>query len=146
MLFVTSSFYALGHGVGMAPAMRQIRLQLEAPDRNSYPAVRTIARWRTLDEVTLRIDTGGTYLGKVRSRAFHDALASGADYWVTVDDDVEATTVTLRWLLEAVRISDGVCMVPYLLRGGNPDDTTVSVTLHKFPVAGARELSNGGEG
>lgn len=145
MLFVTSAFYALGHQIGMAEAMRKIRIQLEAPNRDSFPAVRTIARLRQIDEVTLRLDTGGTYLGKVRSRAFHAALESGADYWVTVDDDVEATMPTLRWMLDAVRLSDGVCMVPYLLRSGNADETTVSVTLHRFQIDAARELANGGK-
>jgi hypothetical protein len=144
MLFVSSQFYALGRQVGITQAVRQVQIQLQAPNSDSLPVVRTIHRLRLIDELQLRLDTGATCIGKARSRAFDAALKSGCEVWIAVDDDCEATTATLRWLIEAVRSSDGICTLPYLLRGSETKSTTLSLRLHNYQTQALRALSNGG--
>lgn len=147
MLFASSQFYALGRQLGIARAMRTVHLQIECPDRESLPAVRTIWRLNQIEPVQLRIDTGATCIAKTRSRAFHDALAAHqCDVWVAVDDDVEATLPTLQALIEAVRTSDGICIVPYLLRRGSSDDPLrLSVDMQSYQLNDARTLPGGGQ-
>lgn len=143
MLFVTTTIYALAKRVGMAEAPRTFALQCQAPDRDCLPVVRTLSRLRIIDECQIRIDCGSGSLPKTRSRAFHAALESGADVWVACDDDVECTQLTLRWLIEAARTSDGVCLVPYYQRNAAED----KVALVAFPPGAfdkPRGLSVGG--
>lgn len=117
MLFVSSHFYALGRELGIARALRTINQQIDSPDRESLPAVRAIARLDQIEPVKLRLDTGATCIAKTRSRAFHDALAAeDCDVYFAIDDDCEATTPTLRWMIDAVRSSNGICLAPYVLR------------------------------
>jgi hypothetical protein len=145
MLFVSSHFYALGRQHGIDQAVRIINLQLQAPDRESLPVVRVVTRLREIEDLQLRLDTGATCIGKARSRAFHDALAAkDCDVWVTIDDDLDCSMVTLRWMLEAVRSSDGICIVPYLLRPTKARAWRTSVEIFDYQVAAKRQLSNGG--
>jgi hypothetical protein len=147
MLFVSSQFYALGRQLGIARAMRTVHQQIEQPDRESQPAVRAIWRLQQIEPVQLRIDTGATCIAKTRSRAFHDALsAKECDVWVAIDDDVEATLPTLQALVEAVRSSDGICIVPYLLRRGSSDDPLrLSIDMHSYQLDDPRTLPGGGQ-
>lgn len=105
-VIVTLSAYTLGKTLGLEAGMRELERQMRSPDRESLPAARTVARLRELSSVAVRADTGGTVLGQVRSRHAHDAWhigeQIGASVWVSVDDDVEATTATLLNLLVAV--------------------------------------------
>lgn len=146
MLFVSSQFYALGKQLGIARAMRTINQQVENPSRDSLPAVRTIARLNAIEPVQLRADTAATCIAKTRSRAFHDALmASDADVWIAIDDDVEASTETLRHMLEAVRTSDGICIVPMLLRPASSDHPMrLNVDLQRYQLDVPRVLPSGG--
>lgn len=144
---VTVSAYALGKTLGVAAAMRELERQIQKPDRASLPAARCIARLRELSSIAVRADTGGTVLGQVRSRHAHDAWhlgeRIGARVWVSVDDDVEATTATLRDLLEAVQGSTPrIVVVPCLLRTG---DGRLPVANVEFPriVTATRVLSSG---
>jgi len=147
MLFVSSQFYALGRQLGIARAMRTINLQIECPDSESLPAVRTIWRLRQIEPIQLRIDTGATCIAKTRSRAFHDALAATeCDVWVAVDDDIECTLETCQALIEAVRSSNGICIAPYLLRQGSSDEPLrLSVDKHSCQLNNPRRLPNGGQ-
>src|SRR5260370_1113279 len=88
-IFFSTSVYALAHQIGMAQAILEVERQIEAPDRNSLPVVRTLHRFRQLGEVGRLIDGGATYIGMARSRAFHDAyeqmkLDPKMGAWVTV--------------------------------------------------------------
>ena len=146
MLFASSHFYALGRSLGIAGAMQALKDALENR-KGILPAVRTMLLLQEADDVQLRIDTGATCIAKTRSRAFHDALgATGCDLWVSIDDDVEATAPTLRWLLEAARTSGGICLAPYLLRRGAADDPLlVSVDSQACDVRTPRSLAGGGQ-
>jgi hypothetical protein len=147
MLFVTSQFYALGKQLGMAQAARSVHLQLQSPDRDSLPCVRTIHRLNAIETVKMRLDAGATCIGKCRSRAFHAALNQDeCDVWVAIDDDVEASMPTLRWMLEAVRDTDGIVVVPYLVRTGKTDAVpTACVTFETNERQCPRTLKNGGK-
>jgi hypothetical protein len=97
-------------------------------------------RLRHVDEVALALDAAGTAIGKHRSRFLHAFYSMpAADVWVSCDDDVEASFETLRWLVEAVRDTRGICIAPCLLRRKQP------VVNIMFESAGIlRPLSNGG--
>lgn len=142
MIFFTSHFYALGRQYGAKQGLRRLELEIQSPSMQSHPAVRTIARLRQMDDVHVRNDCGATSIGRARSRAFHDAYQSEADIWVTCDDDVEATSITLRWMLDAVKSSHGVCAVPYVLRLSDDEQSCTSVSVADGTV---RSLPNGGE-
>ena len=115
---VTTSSYMLGKLLGIERAMAELQHQLEDTTSESLPSIRTIARLRELTPLELRMDTGGTVIAKVRSRHFHSAFESGADAWVSVDDDVEATLETLDHLLGAVAtLRPVICTAPVIKRG-----------------------------
>lgn len=141
MLFVSSQFYALGRQLGLARAMRTIQLQIDKPDLQSEPAVRTIARLRSIEPIQLRVDTGAVCIGKTRSRTFHDAyevmrLNPDCDVWLAIDDDCEATSDTLRAMLATVRTSRGICIAPFLLRQGSSETKPrLSVEIPRAAVA-----------
>jgi len=118
-VLVTVSAYALGRSLGLERGAKELERQIHAPDRASIPAARCIGRLRHLCDLAVRADTGGTVLGQVRSRHAHEAWIRGADVWVSVDDDVEATTSTLYNLLEAVRgATPRIVVAPCVLRMG----------------------------
>lgn len=142
LLFVSTATYAMGKAIGFEEASAEFQRQLEEPTADSLQCVRVIARLRMLEQVAVWHDASATSIGKSRSRAFHEFLRSNADVWVTVDDDVEADTQTLRWLLAAVRsTTPRVCLAPCLTRGSN----VVNVALPRFRLdADTRELPGGG--
>jgi hypothetical protein len=127
-VYVTTSSYMLGKLLGIEGAMAELQHQCEDTTSESLPCIRTIARLRELTPIELRIDTGGTVIAKVRSRHFHSAFESGADVWVSVDDDVEATLETLDLLLGAVHtLKPVICTAPVIKRGiANRKDIDVS--------------------
>lgn len=142
LLFVSTATYALGKQIGFERASAEFQRQLEQPTANSLQCVRVIARLRELEPVAVWHDASATSIGKSRSRAFFEFLRSGADVWITVDDDVDADTQTLHWLLSAVRSSTPrVCLAPCLTRGSN----VVNVALPRVrQPADSRELPGGG--
>ncbi len=157
-VFVSLPAYALGKTLGLDAAMKELHRQVEHPDAASLPAARVIARLRTLADIGLRIDTGGTQLCAVRSRHADEAWKSGAPIWFSVDDDNEATTDTLRYMLEAVSDLDvpRIVIAPYIIRGGetlthvmvNVDLPRIVTTERRLPMSGARlrPVSKGGFG
>jgi hypothetical protein len=140
MICVTVSLYALAHELGAADAYKEFERQLAKPDRDSLPCVRAIARLRGLDELVVRCDLSGANVAKMRSRAASAAQASGADVWVSIDDDVEATYETLGALLEAAKGGPRVVIAPCWLRGRGQQDAIVNVALD---TAGARRELDG---
>lgn len=132
--------YALGKELGFEAAEAEFHRQMAEPTNESLACVRTIHRLRSLDVVGLRLDCNSVSIGQARSRAFHDAVESDAEVWVSVDDDVEADTVTLKHLLEAVRGGEpSICIAPYTLR---EREAVVSVALE--PEGKPRLLDTGG--
>jgi hypothetical protein len=100
--------------------------------------------------VTLRIDGGGSHLGKSRSRHFHDAFVSDCDVWLSIDDDVSASPLTLQLLLCAVQGPTArVCVAPCLMRGSgaaNIEWSQVYLERNIEPGGTARRIRAGGFG
>lgn len=131
-VFVSTSVYALAHDLGMQEAIDEFRRQLDYPDENALPVVRTIARLRQLvpEGVQLHVDGGATYIGMARSRAFHEAFKTGLS-WLTLDDDIEVTTQTAGALLEVLEdVVPRIVFVPYLMR----DASALTCTLPSVRV------------
>jgi hypothetical protein len=100
------------------------------------PAVHALRTLRYLCDFHLRVDGGATQIAKCRSRHFDAALESGADVWVTLDDDIDADERTLALLLAAVGSDEPrVVFAPYTQRG---QDDKVLVTWP--PVSVEREV------
>lgn len=137
-IFFSTHCYALGWQMGIDEAGAEFRRQCEAPDNDSLPCVRTLARLRHIEECGAWCDTGSTRLSHSRSCAFHDALHSDADLWVTCDDDCEADLATLRSMVEAVKSGPNVCIMPFWARAPQP-----RVDLSLSPGGSCRVLSNG---
>lgn len=118
-VFFSTMLYALGKQLGVAGAKLEFARQCQEPDTDSLNVVRTIGRLRSLVDVGVYTDNTATCIAKARSRAFHVAHASGADVWVSCDDDVECTRSTLETLLDATLALDvpRVVFVPTTLRG-----------------------------
>lgn len=123
-VFASTGSYLLGRMIGSneaCAALTRIAATGAAPaglEGAHVPGALTVHELAKLFDVTLKVDGESVCIGKSRSRALADALASGADVWVTVDDDVFAAGDTLRWLVEAVTRDDAphVCIVPCPLR------------------------------
>lgn len=111
-IFFSTHLYALGWELGIDEAGEEFKAQVNSPTQDSLPCVRTLTRLRKLDECGLWFDTGSTRIAHSRSRAFHDALESGCDVWLTCDDDIEADTRMLQAMLDAVRDQPNVCIGP----------------------------------
>lgn len=147
-LFCTSPCYVLGKELGPVEGLAEAQRQLQAPDRESLQCIRTLTRLATLADCQVRIDTGGTLIGKVRSEHFHDALNSDADAWVTVDDDVECTLETLDYLLGAVWDNQPrVVTAPCIMRVGEERRADVQfpaiVQTREFPSFTGKSLKLG---
>ena len=150
MIFVATHTYTLGKVFGHERAVDELHKQIQNADNKSLPCVRTIARLRTMDELILWNDSGATRLAESRSRAFHEGLQqlkSPHDVWFAVDDDCECTIDTLRWMLEAVRSSKGVCVAPYWARSSDDYEPFIVVNLPVLEPGQRRqfrELTGGG--
>ncbi len=143
---VTLPAYTVGKALGVEAGMVELNRQLERPENAKLPGIRTIHRLRTLADLHVRVDTGGTQLCQVRSRHAHDAWEVGADVWFSVDDDNEASTPTLASMLEAVRgDAPRIVMAPYIIRGAPTQGgrlLTASVELPSI-ITSERRLGNG---
>lgn len=121
MIYVSTSVYALGRELGKDGAVEELRRQVANPDNESLPCARVVARLARLDTLAHHIDPRSTSIGRSRSRAMAEFRERpDFDVWVSCDDDVEADEETLRWLVEAVRQSRGVCIVPCWLGRTDP--------------------------
>ena len=132
-LFVSTMIYALGKQLGFAPAVAEFHAQLAAPNGESLPVVRAIVRLRTSHEFALSVDAASVRIAVSRSRAFHAALESKADVWLSIDDDVEADTRTLDALIGAVgnNVDPRICFAPYWQRGAE----RITAQLAPAPLA-----------
>lgn len=130
-VFVSTAIYALGRQMGIAAALVEIQKQLDHPTPESLPVARTIHRLRQLADVQLRLDCGATIIGHMRSRAFHSAHESGLDAWVSLDDDMDATTETCRFLLDVLEedVLPLIVIVPCMMRVPEHTNTKLCVAL-----------------
>jgi hypothetical protein len=135
--FVTTAIYALGKQLGVVEADKEWKRQLQAPSRESLPVVRTVHRFSALCEkngggIGVVADVGAAIVGQMRSRCFHRAVNSELPAWISIDDDIEATTETCAALLEALDdVQPRIVLTPYLLRTTATTDPKISVTLPK---------------
>jgi len=138
-IFVSTSVYALAHSLGMQGAIDEVRRQLDAPDKDSLPVVRTIVRLRNLDaEVALHVDAGATFIGMARSRAFHEAFKTELP-WISIDDDVEVTTDCAAAMLDVLEdVVPRLVLVPYYTR--DKDSPALTLTI---PLVRVERIRNG---
>jgi hypothetical protein len=117
-LFVSCLTYELTRRVGVERSGEAFVQMARAPDASSLPAARTVARLAQLGELEL-FHGVSSCLPKARSRAAAAAFASGAAYWLMVDDDVEAPTATLVDLINAAGppSEPRISVLPCLARG-----------------------------
>lgn len=142
MIFASVAVYTLGRELGAEGGNEEFRRQCAEPNEEHLPASRTIARLRHVEEVALCVDANGSSVGKSRARMLHAFYSMpDADVWVSCDDDVETSFETLRWLIEAVRDTKGVCIAPCLVRG-RTRRPLVNIMFESAPVL--RPLSHGG--
>lgn len=123
-VFITTSCYALSHQLGMLEAIQRVNEQIRNPTSESLPAVRTLTRIHKLTTeaspdggIGYLVDGGATLLAMARSRHFHEALKSSLPAWISIDDDVEATTPLCAAMLEALDdVAPRVLVVPCMVR------------------------------
>lgn len=140
-IFFATHLYTLGWQLGIDEATAEFKRQVDDPNEDSLPCVRTLARLRELDDCQLWFDTGSTRIGHSRSLAFADGLSSLCDIWFTCDDDCEADTATLQAMLDAVRDQLGICVAPYFTRGSATQRPTIAL---EFPrIFSTRTLASG---
>src|SRR5258708_33457460 len=115
-VFVSTAVYALAHSLGMQGALDEVARQCKEPNRESLPVVRTITRLANLCEAGLHADGGATYIGMMRSRAFHEAYKSGLPGWITLYDAIEFTHATARAMPEALdEPLPQIVLIPFMM-------------------------------
>ncbi len=141
-IFVSALTYELGRQLGIERAAREFQKQCEAPTRDSLPVARMVARLRSVANVSL-FHAASTTLPKARSRAAHEALRSGADFWLMCDDDVECDSATLQRLLALAGEPDelGAAVLPCFMRGAGGETNTLNV---QFAAASLLTVGPGG--
>lgn len=128
--YVSTAIYALGKTLGLVEALKEWQRQITNPSTESLPVVRTVARFQRLCDVGVHADIGAAMVGQMRSRCFHRAYESDFPAWISIDDDIEASTETCKALLEAIDdIQPRIVLVPYLLRVTATGEPTLSVTM-----------------
>src|SRR6185369_16575388 len=112
------------------------------------PVASLLERASKLFECVTLVDAGGSNIGKARSRHAHAFLESGLDVWITADDDVDASSLVLQSLYEAVSGgAPSVCAAPCLMRTWEPDESQQQAMANVAfePVVVDRELPSGGK-
>ena len=140
-VFVSVSSYVLGRAMGITQAVAAMHKEVAHGQTGlKIPALETIKRLRDLAGLELLLDSGSAHMAKNRSRQFSAAYVSTCDAWISLDDDVELSTFTLRALLEALEGSEPrIIIVPCLIRRS-------SVVNVEFPkIYSLRRLPSGGE-
>lgn len=130
-VFLTCSTYALGKELGIREAAEQFLAQCEGDAEPLLPAARFARRLGNVADVEL-CHLSSTTLPIMRSRAAWAAYKSAADVWVTVDDDVEADTGTIRRMLTASLANNAagfhaVLALPCRVRGIESEQLQVNV-------------------
>jgi hypothetical protein len=111
----------LGHEGATREFYRQVTATIDAAGDDVLPSAKCVRRLRKLADVQVLHDGGGTSIGISRSRQFTMALETGADVWLSIDDDLDASEETLKHLLGAVDTDRAqIVIVPYWLRQTTP--------------------------
>lgn len=118
-LFASTHAYAARKAVGLENWQAWIAAQLGALDASHLPGFRCLGQAAKLEPVTLSINATGS-IGRSRSCMAGVFLESGADTWLTVDDDNYAAADVLARAVLAARATRGIVAVPYWLRQQTP--------------------------
>lgn len=103
----------------------EVQSELARLDKAEWPCFRTLARLRVLaGELALSVDHG-TLIAKARSRAARLFLESGADVWLTLDEDVDASANDVAMLLAAMTDAD-IVVAPMPIRDGSRLNVTTA--------------------
>lgn len=145
MILASVITYELSKRLGREAATKLFHTEanttLESDQPPCVPAINVVRKLRRLTEVAVLHDAGGSSIGFARSRAFSVALASGADRWVSIDDDIDASPETIRHMVTAVDPqTPQIVIVPYLMRTTAED--TVAATLD--PESSVARVTTGG--
>jgi len=100
VLFASCFAYAFGKQHATDDVNEAVARELERGHTSSVAGFRTLFCMRPLDERLLLHTDCSTLITRARCRAAGAFLRSGAENWLTVDDDVDASTDALARLRE----------------------------------------------
>jgi len=126
-IFASTMLYAQAKMVGLTRAANEFASQVQLlTEREEYRSGRvdwpgilsalTIARIAQLGTVQMHVNAGSTVIGKARSMAAADFLASNCEVWFACDDDVAVSVDALEIMLGQVRREPCVVVAPCLQR------------------------------
>jgi len=120
-LFLSTMLYAAAKRLGYQEASRELFRQVTSQadmhaEGPGIPAALTLARAANLEPAQLNVNAGATVIGKARSLAAAEFLASPADVWLSVDDDVSVSQDALACAISQARAEPCLVIVPCLLR------------------------------
>lgn len=149
-LFVSTMLYAASKRLGYAAATAELMRQASACDpekdeQTPIAAALTIARAARLEECQLNVNAGATVIGKARSLAAAEFLASDADVWLSCDDDVSVSADALAAAISQARAEPCLVVVPCLLRNTLARGGAPTVNLVAGPVAIQERAPSGGK-
>lgn len=149
MIAVSTICYLHGKILGLTQSQQVLQALVQGKEVRGVPrpkAIDTIQKvgdlFGDLDQIAIRIEPNGSSLGKARARALAWAHGSGADVWVSCDDDVTASPGTLQTMVRLCReaAEPRVIVAPCALRAeGNHQEASVNV----LPVKDALPVEHG---
>jgi hypothetical protein len=126
-IFFSTMLYAQSKAIGLHRAANEFAAQTQLlAEREEYRSGRvdwpgmlcalTAVRVAQLGELTLHVNAGSTVIGKARSMAAHEFLASPCEVWFSCDDDVGVSADALEVMLGQCRRDPSVVVAPCLQR------------------------------
>jgi hypothetical protein len=120
-LFVSTMLYAASKKLGYQGAARELMRQVQNADVKNdeepgMPVSHIIRHCSDLEECQVHVTAGATILGLARSLAAADFLDSGADVWLSADDDMRVSRDAIAALVSQARAEPCLVLTPYLMR------------------------------
>lgn len=146
-LFVSTMLYAASKRLGYREATTELMRQASSWDgqgETPIAAAATIARLVRLEAVQLNVNAGATVIGKGRSLAAREFLASECDVWLSCDDDVSVSADALQAAISQCRAEPCLVVVPCLLRDTTASGGAPMVNLRAAPVSLPSRAPSGG--
>lgn len=141
-LFVSIFAYVLGKETDDAAG--EVKQEIARGEQASWPGFRTLARVREQVGPLQLLVNHSSLIAKARSMALGAFLDSGADRWLSIDDDIDACYADLCTMLLAPTSEYDVLIAPCALRGG--EAPSLNFVLHhdgEPPGGRVRVLSSG---
>lgn len=148
-LFLSTMLYAASKRLGYAEATAELLRQVQTldPDVDQHqgiPAALTLARAARLEPAALNVNAGATVIGKARSLAAAEFLASKADVWFSCDDDVSVSADAVAAAISQARAEPCLVVVPCLLRNTTATHARPVVNLAASAVTVRERAPSGG--